>query len=278
VVVLLLASLTPARADEAFDASEKAVATILEFGGSVSRDLHAPGRPAIGVCFYAGDGEGCSIFPANVKDDDLRVLHHLPTLETVYFVGNHKVTDAGLVHLKGLTHLRDLSLNSTGITDAGLVHLDGLRTLKRLSLCQTAVTDAGLRHLRNLSQLERLDLVGLVVTDRGMGVLPAFPKLTRLAVGTLDVGGPGKPRPVYSGPDDPRISDAGLAHLTTLKQLEELSIHDTRITDAGLEHVRGLVKLRTLKLSRARITGAGLARLSSLRQLQKLDVSHNAIK
>ena len=39
-----------------------------------------------------------------------------------------------LVHLKGLTNLRELNLNGTDITDAGLVHLEGLTNLQSLQL------------------------------------------------------------------------------------------------------------------------------------------------
>ena len=39
------------------------------------------------------------------------------------FDGTH-ITDAGLVHLKGLTNLETLHLSDTPITDAGLLHLE----------------------------------------------------------------------------------------------------------------------------------------------------------
>ena len=55
-----------------------------------------------------------------------------------------RITDAGLVHLKGLTNLQDLKLGGTKITDAGLVHLKGLTNLQELHLSDTQVTDAGL--------------------------------------------------------------------------------------------------------------------------------------
>ena len=58
------------------------------------------------------------------------------------------VTDAGLVHLKGLVRLSDLSLGDTPVTDAGLVHLKGLHNLWRLDLGGSDVTDAGLVNLK----------------------------------------------------------------------------------------------------------------------------------
>ena len=59
-----------------------------------------------------------------------------------------KVTDAGLVHLKGLTNLQTLYLYRTKVTDAGLVHLKGLTNLQFLSLYNTKVTDEGVKKLQ----------------------------------------------------------------------------------------------------------------------------------
>ena len=56
--------------------------------------------------------------------------------------------DAGLVHLRGLTQLRRLSLHSTRVSDAGLEHLRGLTQLRRLNLAGTEVTDAGVNELK----------------------------------------------------------------------------------------------------------------------------------
>ena len=47
---------------------------------------------------------------------------------------DHQITDAGLVHLKGMTNLKQLDLSRTQITDAGLVHLAGLTKLQQLDL------------------------------------------------------------------------------------------------------------------------------------------------
>jgi len=56
-------------------------------------------------------------------------------------------TDAGLVHLKGLTSLKELRLvGFVRISDAGLVHLKGMTNLQNLQLLETRITDAGLVH------------------------------------------------------------------------------------------------------------------------------------
>ena len=45
---------------------------------------------------------------SQTTDDDLRGLKRLPTLETLELQST-KVTDAGLVHLKGLSNLKNLA-------------------------------------------------------------------------------------------------------------------------------------------------------------------------
>lgn len=79
-----------------------------------------------------------------------------------------QVSDAGLVHLKGLTTLEWLNLSGTQVTDAGLTHVKGLTTLKWLSVGDTRVTDSGLVHLEDLTALKFLDLDGTQVTDTGL--------------------------------------------------------------------------------------------------------------
>ena len=58
-----------------------------------------------------------------------------------------QVTDAELVHLKGLASLKSLTPSGTQITDGGLVHLKGLDNLKWLRLIESKVTGAGVAEL-----------------------------------------------------------------------------------------------------------------------------------
>ena len=110
----------------------------------------------------------------------LKGLTKLTTLNLSHF--NSEVTDAGLVHLKRLTKLEDLSLNGTKVTDAGLVHLKEMTKLERLYLGGTKVTDAGLVHLIGLTKLYHLDLAETKATAAGVKKLKqALPncKITR---------------------------------------------------------------------------------------------------
>src|SRR5262245_19851545 len=75
-------------------------------------------------------------------------------------LGERKVTDADMVHLKGLGHLQELDLTRTKITGAGLVNLKDLTTLKKLFVTETKVDDAGLAHLKRMKDLELIGLSG----------------------------------------------------------------------------------------------------------------------
>ena len=55
------------------------------------------------------------------------------------------ITDAGLVHLKGLTKLQSLDLNGTRVTDTGLVHLTSITSLATKQIRQMGVLSLGRR-------------------------------------------------------------------------------------------------------------------------------------
>ena len=103
-------------------------------------------------------------------DDELKNLLAKHTrLRVLNLTRCKQITDAGLVHLKGLTTLAWLSLwGCDQITDAGLVHLKGLTTLKSLNLWDCdQITDAGLVHLKGLTTLEWLSLSRCKQTAEG---------------------------------------------------------------------------------------------------------------
>ena len=79
-----------------------------------------------------------------------------------------RITDAGLVNLRGMTELRNLNLLSNRIADAGLRNLRELRQLEKLNLATSEVSDAGLAHIEHLSQLQELNLYATRVTEEGV--------------------------------------------------------------------------------------------------------------
>jgi Leucine-rich repeat (LRR) protein len=73
------------------------------------------------------------------------------------------------------------------------------------------------------------------------------------------------------------LSDAGLAHLEGLDNLEELRFYSTNVTEAGLVHLKGLTKLEWLNLIGTQITDEGLAHLEGLTDLKILELKNTKV-
>jgi hypothetical protein len=99
---------------------------------------------------------------------------------------NTRLTDAGLVHLLGLTSLQTLGLDNTQGTDVGLARLR-LTGLQQLLLGGSQVTDAGLAHLQGLTGLQHLSLGGTQVTDAGLVYLQGLTSLQGLGLNHTQV-------------------------------------------------------------------------------------------
>jgi hypothetical protein len=185
------------------------------------------------------DKSGHSIRPTDADLVYLEGLHHLKIL----YLGGGGITDAGLEHLKKLTELRVLILWGNPISGAGSKHLRGLGKLRHLDLNNTAVTDDQLTYLRDLTGLERIDLANNPqLTGSFLEHVAELPNLKDLVL-----RGSG-------------ITDSALINLKRAKNLQSLMLDHTTVTDAGLPHLRGLTSLRSLDLSQTAVTNAGIAR------------------
>ncbi len=114
-------------------------------------------------------------------------LSDVRSLDYRSFDCNGQVTDAGLMHLKGLTSLQHLMLAGSRVTDAGLIHLKGMTMLQYLDVIETQVTDAGLEHLKGMTNLKFLWLGGTHVTDAGLEHLKGLPNLQSLDLNDTQV-------------------------------------------------------------------------------------------
>lgn len=73
-----------------------------------------------------------------------------------------------------------------------------------------------------------------------------------------------------------QVSDAGLATLAKLSNLERLHLENTKIGDAGIAQLAGLAKLEYLNLYGTKVSDAGLAKLEGNKALKKLFVWQTA--
>jgi serine/threonine protein kinase/multidrug efflux pump subunit AcrA (membrane-fusion protein) len=74
-----------------------------------------------------------------------------------------------------------------------------------------------------------------------------------------------------------QATNAGLVHVKGLTNLQSLDLTFTKVTDAGVEHIKGLTKLQSLNLHGVGVTDAGLDRLKALTNLQELSLYNTAI-
>jgi Leucine-rich repeat (LRR) protein len=223
-----------------------------------------------------------------VTDSGLRSLRSLRRLESLS-LSTTDVGDAGLEALRGLTEIRYLNLGkdpgfeSEKITEAGLVLLKGFRKLEKLALTGFNLGNGGLAQLRGVPRLTWLNLTGAKFADADLVHLQWLPELVEIHLEQTPVTGAGlvylkslpKLKYLFLGFSD--IGDAGLAHLAGLRNLQVLSITKGNVSDAGLVHLRGLTQLDRLYLSDNKITGAGVANLRAMTKLQRLVLYYNKL-
>ena len=111
-------------------------------------------------------------FGAYLETNDQDEVISLQALWTSGMTTSLKMTDELMLDLvKEMSKLQELELARTAVTDAGLVHLKGLTNLQSLDLDFTKITDAGLVHLKGMTGLSMLLLQGTKVTDAGVADL-----------------------------------------------------------------------------------------------------------
>lgn len=177
-----------------------------------------------------------------VKDEDLVSIEGLPNLVHLDLYDT-AITDKGLQSVARLPALEILDLNRTSVSDEGMSVVGKIYSLKRLELAGVKISDAGVRRLSNLP-LFRIDLSATGVTNDGLEDIAKIAGLERLHV------------------QDTQVSDDGLAHVGTIKSLQELGLYRSgAITDSGLRHLHNLKQLRALFLGDSKYSPAGLAEL-----------------
>jgi Leucine-rich repeat (LRR) protein len=197
-----------------------------------------------------------SFFRSRNADPDLAHLKRLPTLQMLW-LNDAPISDAALVHIRGLVDLRELHLRNTRVTDAGLPSLKRFGRLTELDLRDTPITDAGIVHLAELVSLKDLRLSNTAVTDVGVSALRRLTALT-----SLDLEGTG-------------VTDAGLLHLAKLTELQHLRLTDMPLlTEKGIEHLKELKHLESLSLDGKQLTQAGVESLQQLINLKSLSLKN----
>ena len=102
-----------------------------------------------------------------------------------------------------------------------------------------------------MKKLEFLSIDGTPTSDAGLKTIGGLKSLKQLHLNARQNGDASEPESRR-----PRITDAGMAHLTGLDLLEELRLDGTRVSDAGLALLPDLPDLTFLSLGNTGVTAA----------------------
>ena len=220
----------------------------------------------------------------NDPDGVMAYVGGLHSLEEVTFDEKSFLTDAGMVHLRGLTELKILHLPKGSITGKSLANLRGLTRLQDLFIAGISLEAADLSPLRQLTELENLIVGNSMSSPCDLSALRDLKQLklislTKIVISDLE--------PIRQLPHllslnlvDSELDDAGLAPLGEPGSLPELSglfLVNTRISDAGLKTLRKLQRVAGLHLEGTPITDAGMDDLGAMTQMQSLSLARTGI-
>jgi hypothetical protein len=199
------------------------------------------------------------------------------------------VADSDLDRVAQLASLEKLDLSLTRVTDLGLLRLKGLRNVRELNLYYAElVTDEGLATMRDWQKIERINARGTKVTDNTLAILAGKKSIVALDVGFAEVTDSGLQhlssltglRELAFGGN--KLTEVGLQVLRTLPQLRVLDLSGKQrtdsglwflgTTDVGLDPVATVSGLEELNLSGLNITGRGIEKLMPLAKLARLDL------
>ncbi len=141
-----------------------------------------------------------------------------------------RVTDAGLVHLRG-QRLGMLVLSGTNVSEQGLRHLSEIDGLTHLDLSGPSINDDSINHVARLKNLTSLAIEKASVTDDGLAQLSELKQLvginligTKVSPQAWEQFVADHPRLQLIAIQDTGLGDEGLRIASELKQLEHLTL------------------------------------------------------
>jgi hypothetical protein len=209
-------------------------------------------------------------------------LTSLSKLRELDIRGNMKIGDGGMDALTMLPDLRVLKHRSPAVSDRGIQALTGAKALTSLEVWDLSITGQSGQSFRQMEKLttlmicrceifdsegvlalkglklNRLTLRGLPIDDSAMEVFQELPTIRRLYLYELS-----------------SITDAGMANIVHLKDLEILDIWEVPVTDKSMETIAKSASLKTLLLRGTDVSDAGLELLLTMPKLESVTLTDN---
>lgn len=215
-------------------------------------------------------------------DKGLEELSKLQALEEL-FIADLGVTDAEMSHVAKLTNLKRLTLFGCPITNKGLAKLKALKSLEYLWLYEPQnITISDLKDLNALPNLVELNVQEIIQDNSGLDI-SGLTRLEKLMIGTHHKGDGIRDEDlaclanlknlrwfqVSQAITKPlSLTDAGVAHLAGLTNMDRLTIGGPELTDKALGYLKDMKKLDMLNIYGGNFTDEGLANLEGLKALQ----------
>ncbi len=212
--------------------------------------------------------------------DPLRYLQDIDGLEELDISGC--VTDAGLDHIRGLRHLRRLTLSWLGparglgkeneITGSALAALKSCPALRELIVENCELPAAALGQIETLTQLEKLNISDI---NSGGPLVFHINKLTALRELVLSN---------WSNPENASMLDnsmllfGGIEAIQSLSRLEKLALSSSSLSSSDVKFLCKLPALRELDLSDCSKTDdAAVPYLQKMTGLRRLTLEKTGI-
>lgn len=187
-----------------------------------------------------------------VDENSLGYLTICPKLEEIH-CDQTSIGETGIGFIAHLPALRKLTLWESLRVSQGLENLQHAKHLEEIYLSENPLGDGWLEDIVGLNSLRKIELTLTNLTDLGLSFLGQLERLTDLGLG-----------------GNPKISDAGLAHLRNCTHLEWLDLSDSAVSDEGLAYLEKMSQLRFINLAGTRVRGNGLHHLSRMTFLKVL--------
>ena len=127
---------------------------------------------------------------AQVTDAGLKIFEKLPKLEDIDVMRCSSVSDDCCKSMKGLAHLRRLTLRDIPISGAGLAQLQAATGLEMLNLAETQADDNAMQYIVGFPKLQTLNLWHTQITNAGLKHIEALKNLKVLNLMDTEIGDP----------------------------------------------------------------------------------------
>ena len=181
-------------------------------------------------------------------------------MKSLMLFGCPRLADGGITRLSSLKSLKKLNMSYTKVSIAGLAGLNPLPNITDLYV-MSLVRDAGVLDISGLTNLEKLNLSFEngsedFFGDVDLACLAKLKKLKNFQMGDHKHS---------------MITDAGVACLKNLTNMEILSIGSRNVTDKSLSYFTNMKKLLSLTIT-GNLTDNGLGYLEQLKGLNQLTI------